>query len=181
MKPLNKISMFLCFLVLTSCYESLDLNQLDDHVSKPVLTSSLTYFTLVSAQFFDSNGIQQNSISDSTQFKGFENSYIRDNLVKIDFNAEIKNEFDREVSLQVDFLNNSNNVVYSFTTILVEKEDLNFKFLEEIEIASHPTILNTTKVRISTSIENTGTQMNPNDTRELVFKSSVTLFIESSI
>ncbi|PQB06163.1 hypothetical protein BST83_02415 [Polaribacter filamentus] len=173
--------MFLCFFVLSSCYESLDFNQVDDYVSKPVFTSAFTYFTLVPAQFFDSNGTQKNSISDITNFYGFQNTYVKDNLVKLDFSAEIKNEFDREVTIQVDFLNNSDIVVYSFTPIIVEAGDLNLIFLEEIEVASHPAILNTTKVNILTTIENTGTQMDPNDISELVFKSSVTLFIESGI
>jgi hypothetical protein len=181
MKFPAKISVVICFFVFTSCYESLDFNQLKDHVSKPVFSSALTYYTVVPAQFFNAAGIQQNSISDITQFKGFENSYIKDNLVKIDFNAEIKNGFDREVTILVDFLNKNDAVVYSFTPIIVEGGNLNFTFLEEIEIALNKNILNTTKVRISTEIENTGTQMNPADTREFVFKSSVTLFIESSI
>lgn len=181
MKSPTKISLIICFFVFSSCYESLDFNQLKGHVSKPVFSSALTYYTVVPAQFFNAAGIQQNSISDITQFKGFENSYIKDNLVKIDFNAEIKNGFDREVTILVDFLNKNDAVVYSFTPIIVEGGNLNFTFLEEIEIALNKNILNTTKVRISTEIENTGTQMNPADTREFVFKSSVTLFLESSI
>jgi hypothetical protein len=181
MQSLKKISMLLCFFVLTSCYESLDFNQVDEYVTKPVFTAALAYFTVVPAQFFDSNGIQQSSISDRTQFKVLDNNYFQKGLVQLDFNAEIKNLFDRKVTIQVDFLNNSDIVVYSFTPIIVEAGDLNLIFLEEIEVASHPAILNTTKVNILTTIENTGAQMDPNDISELVFKSSVTLFIESGI
>lgn len=181
MKSLFKISMLLCFFALSSCSESLGFNQVDAYVSKPVFTASLTYFTVVPAQFFDASGNQQYRISDTSQFKVLDNNYFQEGLVQLDFNAEIKNEFDREVTLQVDFLNNNNVVVYSFTPIIVQAGDFNFKFLEEIEVAAHPAILNTTKVNILTTIENTGTQMDPNDIRELVFKSSVTLFIESGI
>jgi hypothetical protein len=181
MKPPIKISILLCFFLLTSCYESLDFNQLDDQVSKPVFTSALTYFTTVPAQFFDVNGNQKNSISDYTNFYGFQNSYIRENLVKLDFNAEIKNEFDREVTIQIDLLNSNNTVVYAFDAIIVESGDLNYLFFKEIEIASQPNILNTERVRITARVEDTGSPMNANDTSEFVFKSSVTIFIESSI
>ena len=181
MKAPFKVSILLCFFLLSSCYESLDFNQVDKYVFKPVFSADLTYFAVIPAQIFDSSGNQQYSISGSTQFKALDNNYFQEGLVKLDFNAEVKNEFDRKVTIQVDFLNNSDVVVYSFTPIIVEAGDLNFIFLEEIEVASHPAILNTTKVNILTTIENTGTQMDPNDISELVFKSSVTLFIESGI
>lgn len=181
MKPPVKISVLFCIFLLTSCYESLDFNQLDDQVSKPVFTSALTYFTFVPAQFFDYNGNQKNSISDLSNFYAFQNTYVRDNLVTLNFNAEIKNEFDREVTIQVDFLNTNNSVTYAFMPIIIEKGNLNYTFFEEIEIALHPIILETERVRITARIENTSSPMNVQDTSEFVFKSSVTAFIESSI
>ena len=181
MKAPIKVIILLCFFLLVSCYESLNFNQVDDYVSKSNFTSSLTYFTLVSAQFFDSNGNQKNSVSDITNFYGFQNTYIKDNLVKLDFNAEIKNEFDREVTIQIDLLNNNNAVMYAFDPIIVESGNLNYLFFKEIEIASNRNILNTEKVRITVRIDDTGAPMNANVTTEFVFKSSVVAFIESSI
>ncbi|MDP5105772.1 MAG: hypothetical protein NWQ31_06340 [Polaribacter sp.] len=181
MKAPIKLSILVCFFVITSCYESLDFNQIDDYVSKPEITSALTYFAVKPAQFYDSNGNQKYNITDVTNFYGLQNTYIHDNLVKINVNAEIINQFDREVTLQVDFLSSNNTVVYSFTPIIVEKGNLNYTYLEEIDLASQPLILNTSKIRISASIENTGVPLNVNDTSQFVFKSSVTLFIEASI
>ena len=54
------------------------------------------------------------------------------------------------------------------------------KYLEEIEIASNSAILNTTQVKITAELENTGIQLNLNDPIEFEFKSSVTMYIESS-
>jgi hypothetical protein len=181
MKSLFKISIFLCFFVLSSCYESLDFNQVDDYVSKPVFTSALTYFTLFPTQFFDSNGNQKNSVSDITNFDGFQNKFVKDNLVKLDFNAEIKNEFDREVIIQIDLLNNNNAITYVFDPIIVESGSLNYLFFKEIEIATNRNILNTEKVRITVSANYTGVPMNANDISEFKFKSSLTAFIEASI
>jgi hypothetical protein len=181
MKTPIKVSILLCFFVLSSCYEILDFNQLDDQVSKPVFTSALTYFTFVPAQFFDSNGNQKNSISDITNFYGFQNTYVKENLVMLYFNAEIKNEFDRDVTIKIDLLNNNNAVMYAFDPIIVESGDLNYLFFNEIVIASNRNILNTEKVKITITIDDTGVPMNANDTSEFVFKSSVVAFIESSI
>lgn len=180
MKLPNKISVIICFLVFSSCYESLDLNQLDNYVHKPVITSALTYFKMAPKQFFDANGVQQNTRTDITDFKAFDNAFVRNNLVKTQFKAEIKNELDRDVTIQVEFLDQNDNTIYTFTPILVQEKDLNFTYIEEIDIASNQNVLNTLKVKITAALENTGTQLNPNETSEFEFKSSVVLFFESN-
>ncbi len=181
MKSLQKISLILSFFMLSSCYESLDFNQVENYVHKPIVTSALTYFKVLPFQFFDTSNVQQSQIQDVTDFKIFETNYIKDNLARIDFNVEIKNEFDREVTFNVEFLNNSNNVVYTFTPIVVQSNDLDFMYLETILIASNQNVLNAGKVRITAILENTGVALNPSDTSEFEFKSSVTLYIESEI
>ncbi|PQJ79216.1 hypothetical protein BTO18_08545 [Polaribacter porphyrae] len=167
--------------MIVSCSDKLDFNQINNYIHKPVLTSALTYFKVVPFQFFDSNGVQQFEIRDVTRFEGFENTYIRENVVKINFNAEIKNEFNRDVTIQAEFLSENDGLLYSFTPIQVQENDLNFTYLEEIDVTTNQSVLNTAKVRIIASIENTGTPMNPNDTSEFEFKSSITFFIESEL
>lgn len=176
----KKINILICFLILSSCAESLDFNQLDDFSLTPNITSSLIYFTVTPAHFFDASGtIQQNSISDLTDFKGLASKSVRDAVVKIDFNVEIKNEFDREVTFRVEFLNNSNNVLYTFEPLIVASKELDYTFFEEIIIDSNPDILMTRKVKVTLELETTGTQMNPSDLSEFEFKSSINLYIES--
>lgn len=181
MKPLNKISILLCLFVFNSCYESLDFKQLDAVVLKPIFTSALIHFTIVPSQFFDSVGVQQNSITDITDINILNevSNVVIEYLVKLDFNAEIKNELDRGVTFNVEFLDSNNTVVHTFTPIVVGAEVLNYTFLEEVEIVLNPGVLDSTKVRITAELENT-VPLDTNDTREFVFKSSVTLYIESS-
>ena len=182
MKTSKLIYFLLSFFFCTSCIESLDFDQLDDYVVQPVYTAALTYFKVSPIQFFDENGVQQYNREDITEFVAFENSYFRNNVVKMVFNAEFKNEFDRDVSIQVNFLDENNRTVYSFMPIIVAQGSTDSTlFQEEIVIAQHPNILNATQVRFSASIEFTGTQMNPQDTSEFEFKSSVTLYIESDL
>jgi len=179
MKSPTTTSIIICFFLITSCYERLDFDQLDNFVSKPIFTFSLNYFSLVPYQFFTASGDQQIEISDIFDVKDLQNVYFLDDVVKLDFNAEIKNEFDREVSIVVEFFNKNNDVLYTFTPLVVESKVLDYIFLDEIKISSNPDILDTSKVKITITLAETGIPLNINDTSEVEFKSSVTLYIES--
>lgn len=173
----KKVCIILGFLALGSCYESLDFKQLNNFVVKPVFTAALNYFSIVPSQFISSNGTQQISISDITDINGLQD--ITNDVVRLEFNAEIKNELDRGVTITVDFLDRISRLTYSFTSIFVESNDLNYIYFEAIDVLTYPNILNTSKVKVTLELENTGTPLNADDTSEFEFKSSVTLFIES--
>jgi hypothetical protein len=180
MFPPKKIRVVLYLILLTSCYESLDFKQLNEFLVKPVFTLALNYFSIVPSQFISSNGTQQISISDITDIKGLQDVYITNDIVRLEFNAEIKNELDRGVTITVEFLDRISRLTYSFKAIIVDSKDLEYTYLETIDIVSYPDILNTSKVRVKLELENTGAPLNLDDTSEFEFKSSVTLFIESS-
>ena len=180
MNPSKKISLILSLFILVSCYNSLDFDQLDDYAIKPVFTSSLTYFTVTQAQFFGPDGIQVN-IDDFSAFEIFENDLVRENVVKIDFNAEMRNEFDRDAFIEIEFLDDNEDVVYRFTRFVIQENTNLKKFVEEISINDNPDILNTSKVRINAALEDTGIPLNANDTSEFEFKSSITFYMESSL
>lgn len=181
MKVVKSFLLVLCFLLMNSCYEELDFSQANNIVLKPVYTVSVTNFSLVPGQFFNSLGVQETEIEDISEFRIFEENVVRNNVVKIDFNAVIKNEFDRAVTINIDFLNENNGLVYRFSPIQVQSGNLNYTYSEEIDVANNPNILNTYKVSIKAELENTGSQMNPNSTEKFEFKSAVTVYIESDI
>jgi hypothetical protein len=182
MKFSRKLSFIVSFFLIFSCADSLDFNQIEGYVFKPIFTSALTFFTAVPAQFFDDNGNQINRKEDKADFDAFKYTYLRNNAVKLVFNAEFKNEFDRDVNIQVDFLDRNNIIIYRFTEIFVEKNTINPPaYEEEIIIADNRIILSATQVRIVAELEDTGVPLNANDTRIFEFKSSATLFIESDL
>lgn len=181
MNSLKKISFILSLFIFTSCTDNLDFNQLDDYILKPVYTSALTYFTVVPPQFFDAAGVQQFEVSSQAEFGVFENKFFRDNVVKLDFNMEARNEFDKNISVKIEFLDKGNNTVYNFSPIEIESKDLNYIYLEEIDISTNPNVVNTATVKITAEIENTGTPLNQTDDNKFVFKSSATIYIESSL
>lgn len=179
-KSPQKISIIFCLLLLFSCTEKLDFNQLEEYKLTPVLTTALTFFTVQPFQFFDQNGVPQNGIEDTVDFLLFEDTFIRENVVKMIFNAEFKNELDRDVTIQVDFLNRNNRPVFSFETISVNSLDTNPPpYEDEIVLELQPEILTAKKVKITARLGNSVNPLNPNDTREFEFKSSLTLFVES--
>jgi hypothetical protein len=185
MSPLKIISFLLSFYLLVSCSNRLDFNQIEDFSYHSEFTGSLIYFKAIPEQFFDAPKVlQQNSISDTlvmSNLTWFENNFIIKQVTKIVFNADLRNVFDRDVIVQIEFLDN-NGIIYAFTPIHVSNNNPDFlSFEEEILIAANPNVLSLSKVRITLELEDTGTQMNPNSLDEFEFKSAVTLLLGSNI
>ena len=100
-------------------------------------------------------------------------------MIKLDFNIEIKNEFDKVFIIQIEFLNQNNSLTHRFEEIKISANDLDFKFLEEIDVNSNQNVKNTTKVRINVKLENPLLPIDPNDTTELELKSSLKLYFDT--
>lgn len=172
------IPILFCFLAITSCVDNLDFSQIEDYSVSPEYTVSLTYFSILPFQFYNLAGNQESQKTDITDFRVFQNSYIRKNLVKVDFNVEIKNEFDRDFTLQIDFLNENMNLTHSFNELKVNANNLNYTFDETVEVRTNPNIKNTTRVRVIV-IDNSSAPIDPSDTTEFDFKSSAKIYIDT--
>ena len=181
MKTYLKFLLLTVILSVSSCSEQLDFSQTEDIVLEPVLTSDLTFFTVTPAQFVGPNGIILTEISDDFRFEAFQSSFVRDNVIQIDLNTEIRNEFDRDVTIELEFLDGNGNIVYAITPMMINDGDLNYTYFEEIDIVANPQILTATRVRFSASLENTGTPLNPNDISEFELKSALTFYIQAEL
>ncbi len=182
MKSLKIVSFVFGFFLLTSCSETLDFDQIEDYVYEPIFTSALTFFSVSPFQFFNPSGVQEIEITHIDDFQAFQKDFVKKNVVKVDFNAAYKNEFDRDVTIIFEFLDSNMDLVYLAKPIFVEANNINPPaYLEEIIIADYPDILNANFIRVKAAIEDTGTQMNPNDDSDFEFKSSITLYIKSEL
>ena len=174
---------FLFFLIfLAACSEQLDFNQAEGFNHSPVMQTSLAYFTLFPNDFMDSvTGAEiLNGRSDISDFRIFENSFLRDNLQKIVIDIEVKNEITKNFTALVEFLDDNGTIIYTFSTNIISSQNLAFTHQEIIQISSNPTIVNATKVRILVALSSSSS--NPlieNDPSEFEFKSSGTYFIET--
>ena len=179
MFPKKIVALLFCFFSIVSCVDNLDFSQIEDYSATPEYTSSLTHFTILPIQFINQAGTQLTERTDVTEFRVFENVYLRNNLIKVDFNVEVKNEFDRSFTLQIDFLDSNNSATHSFKEIKVNANNLDYKFTETVEVSSNTNIKNTTKVKITVKMDNGTTPLDPNDKSEFKFKSAVKLYIDT--
>lgn len=173
--PLKKIVLlFICLFSLVSCVDKLDFNQINDFEIAPTFTSSLTYFTLLPSHFFNSDGSQVSSRTDVTGFKIFD-----DNLLKLKFYVEIRNEIDKNFTVQVEFLDSNNLIVHRFNQLEVDAKNLDFKFEEEVEVSTNSNIKYTNKVRIILNIINPNPPLDFSDRSKFEFKSSVNIYLNT--
>lgn len=168
-------------LSLVSCVKDVDFNQTNGYVLSPVYRTAFTFFTATPAKFFDPTGtIQQNSISDIGRFNFFENPTVKETLVQMDFLVEVRNEFAREFTITIEFLDNAGASMYSLNPIVIPAGELNFEYSEVIDLRIHPQVFNTSQIAISAEVQDTGVPLNPQDTSTFDFQSAIVLYIEKS-
>ena len=177
MKQLQFV-LLLFLLLLSSCSENLDFNQLDDYTASPVITSSLVYFTLTSNRFIDPVTALEisNLPPDESDFTIFDAGFIRNNLIRVVFDIEVKNEIDRGFTLLLELLDDTGVVVYTLSPINISPTELDFTYQETIVFLTNPNIIDATKIRISVGLVPSTNPLIANDPSEFVFKSSITLY-----
>ena len=180
--PFKKLILTLFVISFFSCTEDLYFKQAEDLDIKPVYNSSLTYFTVLPINFFDDNGVLiNNSITDSSVIRAFENAFLREHIFQLDLDVICKNEFSRDISIKIEFLDGNGNATYPSINLKVVAENLNFEDKKVIVIADNIAILNTLIVRITTEIEATGIPINASEDLEFELKSALTGYIRSSL
>lgn len=181
MKSLKKALIYFTTLILiTSCIQDLDFDQINDFSLTPVFEGSLIGFSFTPRQFFDASGTLQTERTDTTGFFIFENDFIRKNLIRVEFNVEIINTIDNDFSIQIDFLDQNNNSTHTFKEIILNGNDDDFKFTETIDISPDSEIKNTSQLRITARVTSSNPPLDPSDINELLFKSSAKLFIRTN-
>ncbi|MCL5129084.1 hypothetical protein [Algibacter sp. L4_22] len=115
----SKISLLLVMgLIVMSCTEAIDLDQVNDLVLTPAVEASLVYFDEPASRFIDS-GANASTIQDFISVEFFNDQFIADNLEKAEFVFETKNTINRIFELQVDFLDDTGTVRH---TIIVNED-----------------------------------------------------------
>ncbi|WP_299670707.1 hypothetical protein [uncultured Polaribacter sp.] len=182
MKFFKKVSFLLSTILFFSCSQTLDFNQIEDYTTTPVFTSSLTLFTLNASNFVAFPGAPPvTEISERSDFKIFENSYVRDNLVRIDFDFEIRNEFNRDFTMEISLLDAANNLIYKLQDLNIEANNLEFIQKEIIDITQNPNLRNFTNVEVTLSLDDKITPISASDIGILDFKSAITVYLETTL
>lgn len=174
---LKKYCLFLLLsCIFFSCVKNVDLDQIDDFDSKPKFIASLVFFKMPTLSFLDATNNEITApIVDESQLTIMEEEIIQENLQEIIFDFEIINPFDRNIQLNIQFLDDANTTTYIITPLLIQANTPKFEHKETITISNSPLFLNTRKIRVSLGLLTvTGTPIDANDLNEFVLKSAGT-------
>ena len=183
MKNFIKTPTFLIFIFLfSSCIKHVDFEQIEYLTAEPVYTTSLVHFTLNQVTFFDRiNSLEIVApISKTSKFLSLNSTYVRENLSLLSLDFEIINEFDRDFTVDFQFLDDNDKVTHSFKTFVIKSNKLNFSTTESIVVSGNQKFLSSTKIRVSIQLSPSanGGVINPNVDKKLVFKTAGTFFLK---
>ncbi|WP_086030218.1 hypothetical protein [Tenacibaculum holothuriorum] len=172
MKKVNKyIFLIITILSLTSCVKDLDFNQAENFTLEPKAIASLVYFKIPSRGFIDTNDNEVTEISDETII----DNIITKELVEAELDFEITNPFDRNFTIDFQFLDENNNLMHTIPTINVPANSPNLTEKRTIVVADSPQFLNSKKIKVTIRMSTaTGTPINPNEIKDFIFKSAGT-------
>lgn len=165
----------LCFLI--SCSDNLNFDEINLNVD-PVLTVPLVYFELDQNDFFDNTtGAEIPMILDTSDFRVFKSSAIRNDVFKVVFDFEIENRFDRSFEINIVFYDGNDNITRTIPSFNIGAQDLNYFVSDSIEIAVSPVFLTSRKVKVELKLNPSSSQIDPNIYQIIKFKSTGTFHL----
>ena len=180
MNLLKIYSTALMTIFFLSCSQPLDFKQLKEYKIMPSISSSLVFFSIDASNFnIIISGIPAaTEVNETTDFKLLENSFIKQNLVQLDFNFEIKNEFNHVFLLDINLLDAQGNTIHKvFDEFEISGNAL--KISEEVVliIQDFPEVVNFTKVQFIIGLKDTTTKLDASSLGKIEFKSSVVMHL----
>ncbi|TYP98017.1 hypothetical protein C7447_103185 [Tenacibaculum adriaticum] len=173
MKTFLKIIVLNTLLLVTSCVKDIDFNQAQDFEITPEVAVSLVKFNLDQNDLV-MGGIEIDSISQSTVFTMLDNTTAQEDLVKIDFQFEVVNTFNRDFEINLIFLDDNDIETYRISTLKINAQDEDFNYIETLVISDHQEFLLSRKIQVILRLlpSSDGSTIDPNDPRTFVFKSA---------
>ena len=161
---------------LSSCVKDVNLNQIDDFDATPRYVASLVYFKIPTQGFLDSSNNEiTTAIIDETRLTVIEEEIFQKYLTDAVLDFEITNPFDRNIQVELQFLDEADNLTYQILPIVIPAGSIKFAHKEIISVSGNPQFLNSRKVRASIQlITTTGSPIDSNDLKEFEFKSAGT-------
>jgi hypothetical protein len=169
----NIVTIFsLCFLI--SCIDNLNFDEINLNVD-PIITVPLINFELDQDDFFNSSsGTEIPTITDISDFRVFESSDIRNEIIKTVFDFEIENRFDRSFEVNVVFFDGNDNITQIIPALNIVSEDLDYVATYSVEIENSPTFLSSRKVSVEVKLIPSSSQIDPNIYQTIKFRSTGT-------
>lgn len=180
-KIYQSIAILLC-MFCSNCAENIDFDQVSTYSLTPALTFSFTSFTLETSSLIDvETGLVIETLSDFSRINFFQNEIARDNLVQIDFDADISNELNVVFDIEVSFLDQNNYSIYQLEPFRVPSNRENITWQDSLNLKEDPIIKNTSLIKVDIKIVDVLEVLDPSSLKEFTFKSSLTLYIEKGL
>ena len=183
MNLLKIYSTVLITIFFLSCSQPLDFEQLEEYSIMPSISSSLVFFSIDASNFNTIiSGIPVAiEVNETTDFKLLENSFIKQNLVQLDFNFEIKNEFNRVFLLDVNLLDAESNIIHKvFEGFEIRGNSLDISAEVLLIIEDFPEVVNFTKVQFIIGLKDTSTTLDASNLSKIECRSSIVIHLESN-
>jgi len=184
MNLLKIYSTVLITIFFLSCSQPLDFKQLEEYTIMPSISSSLVFFSIDASNFntIISGLPAATEVNETTNFKLLENSFIKQNLMQLDFNFKIKNDFNRIFLLDINLLDAQSNTIHKvFDGFEISGNALDISAEVVLIIEDFPEVLNFTKVQFIIGLKDTTTILDATSLSKIEFKSSVVMHLESTI
>jgi hypothetical protein len=183
MKPLKVCSIILGTIFFLSCSQSLDFDQIDAYTISPSIAAPLVFFTIDASNFTTTvaGAPIVTELTEISDFKLFENGFIKQNVVQLDFEFEVNNEFNRDITTEISLLDENNNLIYRFKDLEIDKNNLDFKQKEVINVVTNQNIKNFTKVKLTLSLDDKNTPIAASDLSKIQFKSAIIIHLEADL
>jgi len=173
-------TLFICSFVLLAagCVKDQDFNQADEIVLTPEIETDLVYLQLTQDNFVNSSGEAEVSfVSQTTNLDFIRDSFIQNDLNRIDFTFDTANSFKQSFNTVVTFLDEAGEVTYEFSFFVpgsVTGEAVNSTYIESIVEDDLPLFKNAVSLQVSSSIILSGDSI----VGTLDFKSKARLYFE---
>lgn len=112
MKLFIRLCVFPVFILVTSCVKDIDIDQAQEIVIPPSVALDLVYFTLDPSDFVQSSASGPFVARDEVRLEFLDDEYIRDGLVRADYNFVFINSFPQTFRATFTFLSENNSVRY---------------------------------------------------------------------
>ena len=176
-------SIILGTMFFLSCSQPLDFDQIDEYAVSPSIAVPLVFFT-IDASNFTTTVVGAPIVSELTEIsdlKLFESSFIKQNVVQLDFEFEVNNEFNRDITTEISLLDDNNNLIYRFIDLEIDKNNLSFKQKEILKVVTNQNIKNFTKVKFTLSLDDKNTPIAASDLSKIQFKSGIIIHLEAEL
>jgi hypothetical protein len=188
MKAPQMLSVILCTILFISCSKPLDFDQLNLYSPNQVISLPFILFTVNDTNF--ETPVSPDvvpPIFEKSDFKILDGTFLKESLIQLEFDFEIKNEikraFDIEIILRELDLDDSDPltdgaIVYNFF-LNIGASDLNFTDNVIVTTADFPDIANFLRTEIKLTLKDDSTPIDPADAGALEFKSGITVHLKA--